>query len=546
MISGSQVLARTLKKLRIDTMFYLMGGPMLEAESNCIKEGIRAIDVRHEQAAAMMAHAWGRVSRRVAVCMACSGPGTTNLVTGVATAWVDGVSMLAIGGSSAATVGGGDRGIFQEIDQVALFRPITKWADRVPDIRRIPDMVATALRRATSGRPGAVYLDMPGNILYDRIDENELIYPDPDLSFPVTKPAGSPKAIQDAIRLLEQAKRPIVLSGSGVLWADACEELRRFVELSGIPFYTTPQGRGVIPDDHELSFLNARSTAFREADLLMVVGTRSNYVVGHLNPPRFRADAKIIQVNIDPYEIGLTRPCHVGIVGDAKVVLEQLTEERAKRPVARLYSAWVKQLADINKEKSERAEDQMNSDQTPIHPLRLCKEIRDFLDRDAILVVDGQEILNYARQSIPTFLPGHRLNSGTFGTMGVGLPFGIGAKAACPEKQVLVLHGDGSFGMNAMELDTALRFKIPVVTVISLNGGWTSDPEGIKPGRDLAYTRYDLMAQALGCYGEYVEHPSQIRPALERAFKAGVPAVVNVKTDAMAHAGTTKFATYST
>jgi acetolactate synthase-1/2/3 large subunit len=188
----------------------------------------------------------------------------------------------------------------------------------------------------------------------------------------------------------------------------------------------------------------------------------------------------------------------------------------------------------------------MSTDQTPIHPLRLCKEVRDFINRDAILCVDGQEILNYGRQSIPTFVPRHRLNSGPFGTMGVGLPFGIGAKVAKPDTQVVVLHGDGSFGLNAMELDTAVRFKIPVLTVISLNGGWTADPTHSKAGRDLGYTAFHKMAEALGCYGELVEEPDGIRPALERAAASGCPSVVNVVTDWRARATTQQFAVYST
>jgi acetolactate synthase-1/2/3 large subunit len=186
----------------------------------------------------------------------------------------------------------------------------------------------------------------------------------------------------------------------------------------------------------------------------------------------------------------------------------------------------------------------MFTEKLPIHPLRLCKEVRDFIDRDAILVVDGQEILNYGRQSIPTFFPRHRINSGTFGTMGVGLPFGIGAKAAKPAQQVVVLHGDGSFGLNALELDTAARHNIPVIVIISLNGGWTADPKREKPGRELGYTRFDLMAKDLGCHGEYVENPDDIRPALERAkiaIKNGKPALVNVVTDFAARATTVRF-----
>jgi acetolactate synthase-1/2/3 large subunit len=222
-------------------------------------------------------------------------------------------------------------------------------------------------------------------------------------------------------------------------------------------------------------------------------------------------------------------------------VLAQFLSEGRGQLSGNLYADWVKKLRESDAAKSAAQEERMSSDTMPIHPLRLCKEVRDFLDRDAYLIVDGQEILNFGRQSIPTFEPGHRLNSGTWGTMGVGLPFGVGVKLAHPDKQVLVLHGDGSFGLNSMEFDTAVRHKINVVCVISLNGGWTADPQGIKPGRNLGYTRYDKMVEALGCHAEYVEDPSQIRPALERAFASGKPALVNVKTDHRARAVTVKY-----
>ncbi|MFN8525037.1 MAG: thiamine pyrophosphate-binding protein [Chloroflexota bacterium] len=542
-VNGSQILARALRAQGVDTMFYLMGGPMLDAESACIEEGIRSIDVRHEQAAAMMAHAWGRVTNRVGVCMAASGPATTNLVTGVGNAWADAAPLLAIGGAAPLVTTG--RGIFQECDQLSVFKPITKWADRCLDPRRVPEMVDTALRQASTGRPGPVYLDMPGDVLYKDVDEDSVIYPDSHARMTRPRPRADQQSIDEALALLATVERPIIVSGTGILWSEASAEFQRFVERSGIPFFTTPQGRGVAPDDHALSFLAARSTAFREADCLVVIGTRMNYMSGHFTPPRFRRDAKLVQIDIDPGEIGLTRPCDVGVIGDAKAVLEQLLAEGGKLSSGR-YSAWVDHLRQVHQDKSAEAEKQMSSDAKPIHPLRLCKEVRDFLNRDAYLVVDGQEILNYGRQSIPTFEPGHRLNSGVWGTMGVGLPFGLGVKVAHPDKQVLVLHGDGSFGLNGMELDTAVRHNIPVVCVVSLNGGWTGDPEGNKPGRNLGYTRYDKMAEALGCHGEYVEEPSQIRPALERAFASGRPALVNVRTDHRARATTAKFSVYST
>jgi thiamine pyrophosphate-dependent acetolactate synthase large subunit-like protein len=541
MASGSQILARALRKQGIDAFFYLMGGPMLAAESACIEEGLRAVDVRHEQAAAMMAHAYGRVLNKLGVCMAASGPGATNLITGVANAWADCAPLLAVGGSSPVSQWG--RGAFQEMDQVAAFRPITKWSERCVDPKRIPEYVATAVRTAFSGRPGPVYLDLPGDILHREVDEAEVHYPG---TSPRPRPIAESGLISEAIQLLQRAERPVVISGSGILWSAAEAELQQLVELLGIPFYTTPQGRGVVPDDHVLSFPAARATAFREADVLLVIGTRINYVISQLGPPRFRSDARLIQVDADASEIGHNRPADVGIVGDARAVLRQLVAGADGRVDARRFGPWLQYLRDVEAAKRRNAELAMSTEQVPIHPLRLCKEVRDFLDRDAILCVDGQEILNYGRQSIPTFVPRHRLNSGPFGTMGVGLPFGIGAKVAKPDTQVLVLHGDGSFGMNAMELDTAARFSIPVLTVISLNGGWTGDPQRTKPGRDLGYTSFHKMAQALGCYGEQVEEPSEIRPALERAAASGCPAVVNVVTDWQARATTQQFAVYST
>jgi acetolactate synthase-1/2/3 large subunit len=543
-VNGSQILARALRRMHVEAFFYIMGGPMLAAESACLEEGLRGIDVRHEQAAAMMAHAYGRVLNRLGVCMAASGPGATNLITGVANAWADAAPLLAIGGSSPVSQWG--KGAFQEMDQLGCFKPITKWADRCVDPKRIPEYVQMAARQALGGRPGPVYLDLPGDVLYKQVEEDEVVYPDGEAALARPRPRGDPGLVDDAIALLGRAERPVVITGSGILWSDASAELQQFVELAGLPFYTTPQGRGVVPDDHALSFPAARNTAFREADLLLVIGTRINYVISHLAPPRFRPDAKLIQVDIEPSEIGHNRPADVGIVGDARAVLQQLLQAADGRVDARRYESWRSHLREVETTKSAEHERAMSTDQQPIHPLRLCKEVRDVLDRDAILVVDGQEILNYGRQSIPTFVPRHRLNSGPFGCMGVGLPFGIGAKLAKPDTQVLVLHGDGSFGLNAMELDTAARFKIPVVTVVSLNGGWTADPQRNKPGRDLGYTAFHKMAEALGCQGEYVEEPDKIRPALERALKADCPALVNVQTDWRARATTTQFSVYTT
>ena len=545
-ITGSEVLAQALKSQGVDTMFYLMGGPMLETEAACIALGIRAIDHRHEQAAAFAAHAWTRVTRRPGVCMAASGPGATNLLTGVATAFTDCAPLVAIGGASPRVYFGMEA--FQEIDQLAVFKPVTKWAERCYDARRIPDVIATAFRQATSGRPGPVYVDLPGDVLGEKVEDNAVAYPAAWKAAPRT--LGDPGAIREAIALLARAQRPIIVAGSGVWWSDGAAALRAFVDATGIPFWTKPISRGLIPEDHALSFLNARSTAFAEADCVLAVGTRFDWMIQFGRPPRFAADMNVIHVDVNPAELGHNRAADVPIAGDARAVLEQLRAEADGKLNPRMYAAWTGKLRTLDAEKGADQDKAMSKDDLPMHPLRLCKEVRDFLRRDAILVVDGQEILNFGRQAIPTYTPGHRLNSGAFGTMGVGLPYGVGAKVAKPDTQVLVLHGDGSFGINAMDIDTAVRHNIPVVTVISNNGGWTADAPWSrplpKPGRNLGFTRYDRLAMDLGAHGEFVEKPTEIRPALERAFASGKPAVVNVITDHKARAQTVRFSAYST
>jgi acetolactate synthase-1/2/3 large subunit len=389
---------------------------------------------------------------------------------------------------------------------------------------------------------------MPGDVLGEKIEEDKVTYA------PAWKPSprtqGDSGAIKEAIALLAKAERPLVIAGSGVWWSDGAAALQTFVEAAGIPFYTKPISRGLIPEDHALSFLNARSTAFTEADVLLAVGTRFDWMIQFGRPPRFGADVKVIHVDVNPAELGHNRDVDVPIAGDARAVLEQLTAEGRGKLDPKRYGNWTGRLRVIDAEKGAESDKAMSSDKLPIHPLRLCKEVRDFMRRDTILVVDGQEILNFGRQAIPTYTPGHRLNSGAFGTMGVGLPYGVGAKVAKPDAHVLVLHGDGSFGINAMDIDTAVRHKINVVCVISNNGGWTADAPWSrplpKPGRNLGFTRYDRLAMDLGAHGEHVEKPNDIRPALERAFAAGKPAVVNVITDHTARAQTVRFSAYST
>lgn len=535
-VSGNELVVRALKDEGVDTVFYLTGGPMVDVAAGCLKE-FHAVDVRHEQAAAMAAHAYSRILARPGVCFAASGPGVTNLITGVGNAYLDAVPVVALGGSSAIAQDG--MGAFQEMRQVDMFKPITKFAERVIDTRRIPEIVNKAFRMATGGQPGPVYVDFPGDVLYKKVEESEVLFPKRPHSVP--RISGDPAMVQRAIAMLRQAKRPLVITGTGVLWSGAMAELKEFVELSGIPFYTTPQGRGVIAEDHELSFLGARNFAWREADVVLVVGTRLNFIVGFGQPPRWGENTRFIQIDISDEEIGRNRPVDIGIVGDAKMVLRQLIDEGGKSFPRN--KEWTDTLRSQDTRAQEKAVATLNSNKTPIHPLRLCKEVRDFMDRDAILVVDGHEILNFARQSIPIHVAGHSVNAGPNGCMGVAVPFGLGAKVAKPHTQVIVLSGDGSFGMNGMEIDTMVRHNIPAMIVISNNGGWAGIG-GMDAGRDLGYSRYDKMAEVFGGYGEFVEKPEDIRSALERAAASGKPSVVNVVTDPHARSSTVSFANY--
>ena len=526
-VTGSYLIARTLKEEDVKHLFFLMGGPIYDIVNHAQDMGIKAYDFRHEQAAAMAAHAYARLTLKPGVTTAASGPGTLNLLTGVYNAFIDCAPMVNLGG--AGNVSDFGRDAFQEVDQVKIFEAVSKAVMRPTHAERYPEQISTAFRLATSGRQGPVYVDCNEDVLHAKLDEQKAVSPTRPKK--LARAQADPDLVMEAVKALSAASKPIVLAGGGAHWSDASDDLRELVDLTGIPFYTTPITRGLVPEDHSLSFPGARSTAFKDCDALLVVGTRFNWVMTF--GKRVNQAAKVVQIDIEGGEIGHNRAVHVGLVGDAKAVLGQLVAEARRVGFkSKAQSPWVTFLRETDLSRKEKVAPLENSDQTPIHPLRLCKELREVMDRDAVLAVDGNEILHFGRQSIPTFVAGHRLNSGTTGCMGVGLPFGIGARVARPDKQVIVLNGDGSLGMNIQDFDTAVRFKMPMVIVCSNNEGWTARSEEIrKPGRELGYTRFDKIAEAMGGHGENVERPRDIKPALERALKSGVPAIVNVHTD---------------
>ena len=526
-LRGEEIIARGFQNEGVDTFFFMMGGPTSGTAGACLELGMQGIYVRHEQTAAMAAHAYARVTGRPGICITPSGPGTANAVTGLGNAWADASPIVAIGGAAPLRTATMDS--FQEMDQLAMMRPVVKAAYRVELAEQLPLMLSLAFREAMDGKKGPVYLDLPGDVLMKSVDEERLDWPTDSRAD--SRSAGDPAQLRRVVEMLASAQRPLVVTGSGVLWSGASPELQRFVDTTGIPHYATPQGRGVIPEDDPRAFPAARSLAFREADVVLVIGARANSMLSFLRAPRFAADARFAVVNVDGTEIGHNRGVEVGVLGDAKLVLQQLLEEAKGRVQFGEGHAWIQKLAEKQRSNEERNDVKLNSEQVPIHPMRLCSELRDLISRDTILVTDGHEILNFGRQSIPVYEPGTSLNAGPHGCMGIGIPFGIGAKAAAPDKPVVVLSGDGAFGWNGMDMDSAIRHGLNIVVVMSNNGGFTSTKTGGSIGRDLGHQRYDKIVEALGGHGEFVEQPGDIRPAIERALAAGKPALVNVVTD---------------
>lgn len=533
-LDGGDLALKVIKKEGAKYIFSLSGTPIKALYDSCIDECIPIIDTRHEEAAVHMADGWARVTGQPGVAMLTSGPGVANGVGGTAVAFASLSPIVVIGGKS--PMGENEMGPVEEMDQIPMMMPVTKWARTIHETRRIPDFISTAFRQARTGRPAPVFLDIPRDVLEGEVEEKDVVIPDKYLT--TSRPYGDPDMIKKAIALLAGAKRPLVLGGGGVWWSQASKELRQFIETINAPLVLDGVGRGSVPEDHPLCFGPTR-VGTKEADVVVVVGMRLDWTMGYGRPPLFGEHAKFIQIDIEGAEIGRNRAIEVGIVGDCKAVLGQLTEAAQGKFKADNTAPWVAQCQAYVKKRSEKLEAQMNSEQTPIHPLRLCKEIKDFLDRDAVIIMDGADIGVFGGNVLRVYEPGHWMENPPSGSLGIGIPFGMAAKLAKPDKQVLVLNGDGAFGFNGMEFDTAVRHKIPFVTVIGNDSAWgfvKHVQEAIYGkeriiGTTLNPTRYDKMVEALGGYGEYVERPQDIRPALKRAFDSGLPACINVKID---------------
>lgn len=528
-VSGGTLVARALKKQGIAHLFMLLGTqiePILDA---CEGEGIRVIDVRHEQTAGFAADGWARLTRKPGCAVVTAGPGVTNCVTPVVNALQNGIPMLLIGGQ--VPIDSWERGPLQEMDLVEVMKPITKWARTVYETHRIPEYINTALRHALASKPGPVFLACPEDVLLAKIKEDEVLLPEPEQTRTGSGVPGNPELVKQAARLLAAAQQVVILAGNGVFWSKAEEELQNFAKTIKAPVFLNSLGRGCLPPEHPCLFTHSRRFAMSKAEVILILGVPIDFRLGFGQPPLFPPGAKVIQIDIDQTEIGHNRLVDVGILGDPGEVLRQL-EEELHRLSAQKDGSWLEEVRAEESRLSKAMESFLFSEAAPIHPLRLLSELQRLLDKDATIIGDGGNFVSLAGRVLKPHYPGHWLDTGRFGCLGVGLGFALAARLARPGKQIVLLHGDGTFGFSGMDFDTAVRHRLPFVSIIGNNGGWGPLPEEKErvgtAGFYLGFTHYERVVEALGGYGEYVEKPEQIRPALERAFTCGVPAVVNV------------------
>ena len=542
-IIGGRLAAEALIERDVDYIFSLSGGHITPIYQFLENSKITIFDTRHEQAAVFMAEAWARMTRKPAVAMVTAGPGFTNALSGIASARLSNTPVILIAGC--VGLESVEKLDLQDMTQLPVIAPMVKKAFVCQVAERIPEYIDMAFRAAMSGRPGPVYLELPCDLLNATIDPAKVKKMHTRLESKPVDRENTPKIVD----LLKAAKNPVVIAGSGAWYADAGEELIEFVEKTGIPAFTAGAGRGVIPDTHPLCFESslairpgAAMMALLSTDLVLFLGDSLSlfYIFGEIFP----ASAKFVQVDILPDEIGRNRTVDLGIVSDVKSFLAELNdilEEKAIGATLReQFQPWVETLRSAEKDSKDQAKSMWECSTLPIHPMRLAKEVNDFMNcEDDIVVADGGDTTTWMGMTRTVRKGGTYLDYGLYGCLAVGLPYAIAAKLKNPDKRVLAIMGDGSTGFNFMEYHTAIRKKIPIVVVISNDQAWGMIMHSqqlrlghhIPEGTELGWVDYHKMVEALGGFGICVEKPEDIRPALEAAFASGKTACINVKVD---------------
>jgi acetolactate synthase-1/2/3 large subunit len=527
-VHGGRLVAQAMKSRGASKLFTLSGGHLFSIYDGCKEEGIDVVDFRHEQSAAFAAIGWAKANREPGICALTAGCGVTNGMSAIASAQADGVPLVALGGRAPEMRWGS--GSLQEIDHLPFVKPLVKSAITVKDPAKIARTTAEAIDTAAEPPLGPTFVDYPLDVVFT---EAETEVPDP-LSVPERIPDG----VEEAAKLLAEAERPAIMAGTNLYWARAESELRELAEALGIPVFLNGLGRGCLPPDNELYFARARGAGLGGCDVALVIGVPLDFRLGFGGS--VAEDAKLIQLDFTPTRLEKTRQPDLALAGDIGAALTAIRESATSGngAGARSTAGWVEELRRVETEKRAEEQAMLDDERSPLHPMRVYKELGDFLDRDAIVVGDGGDFVSFAGRVWETWEPGTWMDPGPYGCLGAGPGQAIGAKLAHPERQVCLLLGDGAFGFSGMEFDTMARHNLPIVAVMGNNGIWALEHHPMKflYGYSLAAelrpeTRYDEVVSALGCHGELVRTPDDLRPALDRAFASGKPALVNVLTD---------------
>ncbi|GGD92635.1 thiamine pyrophosphate-binding protein [Caballeronia grimmiae] len=547
-VSGGHLVARALKNEGVDTIFTLCGGHIIDIYDGCVDEGIRIIDVRHEQVAAHAADGYARQTGKLGCVVTTAGPGCTNAVTGVATAFRSESPIIHIGGQGALTQH--KMGSLQDLPHVDMMAPITKFAATVPSTERVADMISMAAREAFNGAPGPAYLEIPRDVLDREIDVTKAVIPQPGRYRASTKSVGDPQDIEKLADLLVNSERPAILYGQQVWTARGHEEAIALLRGLDIPGYFNGASRGLLPPGDPHHFDRTRSQAFAKADLIVIVGTPFDFRMGY--GKRISKDLKLVQIDMDYRTVGKNRDIDLGLVGDPGAILGaalQAASGRLKNDKRQSRQAWMRELAAAEETATAKLMPLFTSDSSPIHPYRVAHEINQFLSDDTIYIGDGGDVVTISAQAVRPRRPGQWMDPGALGSLGVGTGFAIAAGLANPEKEVLCYYGDGAFSMTSFDMETANRFGVPYIAVIGNNSAMNQIRYGqlAKYGQErgnvgnlLSDVPYGRFAEMLGGYGEEVYEASKIAGALQRAresiAKTGKSAVINIWVDPTVYA----------
>ncbi len=537
-ISGGSLVAKALKNEGIEVIFTLCGGHIIDIYDGCLNEGIKIVDVRHEQVAAHAADGYWRVTGKTGCAVVTAGPGTTDAMTGVANAFRAESAMLLIGGQGPLSQH--RMGSLQDLPHVDMMQPITKFASSVPSTDRVADMVSMAVRECYNGAPGPSFLEIPRDILDGSVEVSRARIPAPGGYRASTKSAGDPRDIERLADILARSARPCVLLGTQVWSCRATPAAVEFCRKLNIPAYMNGAARGTLPPGDPHHFHQTRSYAFDKADVIVIVGTPFDFRMGYGR--RLRADATVVQIDLDYRTVGKNRDISLGLVGDAGAILAATTQAASGRidNGVRRREEWLAELRDQELKATEAQRPRLLSDASPIHPLRLAHEINQFLTRDSIFIGDGGDVVTFSGGVIQPKSPGHWMDPGPLGTLGVGTPFAMAAKLARPDREVVCLFGDGAFGLTGWDFETCVRYGLPFIGIIGNNSHMNQIRYGqtAKYGKErgevanrLGDVHFEEFAKMLGGYGEEVRAARDIAPALRRARESGKCALINVWVD---------------